>query len=243
MPKFVRRPEHRPAEILDAALRHFVAEGFAAARMDAIAAEAGVTAGTIYRYFPSKEGLVEALVEHHLDPSWARGREIAEAYGSMTARQILDLLLHRWADHLDQPAAASLLVLMLRESPRFPELARRYVDRVVSVGCLAIERALRHGIDRGEFPLLEIGATARALASVVVGDAIWRASFGPHLPSPASREAAGRPAIDAVVRGLPRRGEAATTAAPAAPARTAPPESPAESGLRIVTLRRPDPER
>jgi len=241
VPKFARRPESRPDEILDSALHHFVADGFAASRMEEIAARAGVTAGTIYRYFPSKDSLVDALLERHLDPSWSRGREIAEAYGSMTAREILELLLDRWADHLEDRRSADLLMLVVREAPRFPEMARKYVEQLIAVGCLALERAIRHGIDRGEFPLLEIQATARALASVVIGDAVWRATFGPHLPILARRTEAGRLAIEAVVRGLPRAGElpmAAPTAEPAAPIPE--PAAAGDRGLRIVTLKRPE---
>ncbi len=244
MPKFARRPERRPDEILDSALKHFVADGFAAARMEEIAANAGVTAGTIYRYFPSKDSLVEALLTRHGDPSWSRGRDVADAYGSRTAREILELLLDRWADHLESHPAADLLMVVVREAPRFPEIAKKYAEQLITVGCLALERALRHGIDRGELPLLEIQATARALASLVVGDAIWRSTFGPHLPLLARRSEASRLAIEAMVRGLPRPGEAipapSSISAPADTGSSLPePLAPGERGLRIVTLTPP----
>ncbi len=242
MPKFARRPDDRPDEILDSALKHFVADGFAAARMEQIAADAGVTAGTIYRYFPSKDSLVEALLARHLDPSWSRGREVADAYGSMTAREILELLLHRWADYLERPPAADLLMLVVRESPRFPEMAGKYVVQLINVGCLAIERAIRHGIDRGEYPLLDITAMARALASVVVGDAIWRATFGPHLAAAPGRGEASRLAIEAVVRGLPKPGEPVAPR-PAAPLPELAATFTADRGLRIVTLKPPETRR
>src|SRR5690606_38904388 len=138
----------------------------------------GVTAGTIYRYFPSKHALVDALVERHIDLSWSRGREIAEAYGSRTAREIIELLLHRWADTLDGRQASSLLMVVVREAPQFPDAVQKYAKQLIGQGCLVIERALRHGIDRSEFPLLEIEGTARALAAIVVEGAICRTTFG-----------------------------------------------------------------
>lgn len=243
MPKFSRRPNDRPDEILDSALRHFAAHGFAAARMEQIAADAGVTAGTIYRYFPSKDSLVEALTIRSADASWARGREMAEAYGSRTARGIIELLLNRWAAHLDRPEAAQLLMVIVRESPQFPMVTKKYVEQLIDVGCLAFERALRHGIDRGEFPLLDIEATARALAATVVGHAVWRATFTPHLPPRGSRTDPTDLAIDAIVRGLPRVGE--TESRGTDPAAEVLPGvdvtiPPTERGLRIVTLRPPE---
>jgi AcrR family transcriptional regulator len=243
VPKFTRRPTDRPDEILDSALKHFATEGFATASMEAIAGDAGVTAGTIYRYFPSKDSLVEALVDRSVDASWSRGREIADAYGSRTAREILELLLNRWVAHLDRPASAQLLMVIVREAPRFPKVSKKYVEQLIAVGCLALERALRHGIDRGEFPLLDIGATARSLAATVVGHAVWRVTFSRHLPPIASRSEPTALAIDALVRGLPRRGDrdARLSRSPAPPIDDQAPLSPppGERGLRIVTLRPP----
>lgn len=240
VPKFSRRPSDRPDEILDSALRHFAAHGFAAARMEEIAADAGVTAGTIYRYFPSKDSLVEALVLRSADPSWSRGRELADAYGSRTAREILQLLLTRWAEHLERPAAGQLLMVIVREAPQFPDVTAKYAKQLLDTGCLALERALRHGIDRGEFPLLDIGATARSLAATVVGHAVWRATFAAHLPVSASRSEPGALALDALVRGLPRPGEPEPgNTAPQLRAVT-PDAAPVDRGLRIVTLRPPE---
>src|SRR5262245_40274244 len=60
--RWQRRKENRPAELLDAALNEFFEKGFAAARLEDIAARAGVSKGTIYLYFDSKEDVFEALV-------------------------------------------------------------------------------------------------------------------------------------------------------------------------------------
>ncbi|HET9066104.1 MAG TPA: TetR/AcrR family transcriptional regulator [Gemmatimonadales bacterium] len=207
MPKFTRRPTARPDEILDAALERFVAVGFAQARMEEIAEGAGVTAGTIYRYFENKEALVEALLVRHIDASWSRGREISEAYATMTAREIVELLLHRWADHLDQPTSSALLVLIVREAGPFPGIVQKYVSQLLEPGCLSIERAIRHGIEQGEFPLIEIEGTARALAATVVERAIWRHTFTPFLPALPAGVDPARLAIESLVRGLPRPGD------------------------------------
>jgi AcrR family transcriptional regulator len=240
MPKFSRRPEDRPTEILDAALKRFAANGFAGTKMEQVAADAGVTAGTIYRYFPSKEALVGALVERNVDLAWSRGREIADAYGSRTAREILELLLLRWADSLEHGQSAALLQMIVREAPQFPAAVKAYASLLIGPGCLALERAIRHGIDRGEFPILEIEATARGLAGIVLAGTVWQATFGEHLDGRSIRGDTLRLAINAAVRGLPRGGEIRNVPPPQPHAPRA--EGVVErttSGLRIVNMRPP----
>lgn len=235
MPKFQRRAAARPAEILDAALKCFADKGFAATTVAEIALAAGVTPGTIYRYFPSKEALVEALVDGEGELSWHRGREVAEAYGSRTAREVLALLLNRWVDHLRTPRAALLLLVMSREGAGFPAVVEKYGTQLLDSGRLALERALRHGIERGEFPVLAVEETARTLATAVLGAVAWRACFGP------SRISSGdsvRQVITALVRGLPGLRDAVVSSAPApssAPAQIGT-SSTTGTGLRIVTL-------
>src|SRR6476661_7646575 len=61
----VRTPQEREARssaILDAALDVFLENGFAGARLDDVAARAGVAKGTIYLYAESKQGLFESLI-------------------------------------------------------------------------------------------------------------------------------------------------------------------------------------
>lgn len=243
-PKFARRPSERPDEILAAALEVFLGEGFAAAKMEAVGARAGITAGTIYRYFPSKQALVEALVERHLDPTWARGRDLAEAYGSRTAREIVHFLLVRWAVHLRGTEAGGVLRLLVREAPTFPDLLAKYSEQLLHVGTLAVGRALRHGIDRGEFPLLEVDAAARAMTGAILGMAVAEATFPAAYPS--APETALDPMdelVETLVRGLPHAPATSASPTPAILMQAATLRSePAGGGrLTITTLRPPEP--
>jgi AcrR family transcriptional regulator len=77
-PRWRRRKEERPAEIVAAALESFAERGFAATRLDDIAARAGVTRGTLYLYFSSKEDLFKAVVRQSIVPVIARGVERGE---------------------------------------------------------------------------------------------------------------------------------------------------------------------
>jgi AcrR family transcriptional regulator len=232
MPKFSRRAAERPAELLDAALAQFYAQGFSATKIDDIARAAGVTVGTVYRYFPSKEALFHALVERGLDSAWSRGRDIAEAYGSMTAREVIGLLLSRWTAVLNEPAARQLAILLIREAPLFPESVALYQDELLSKGRLSIERAIRHGIERGEFPLMEVEATARALLGAPLEQLIWEETFGATLGA--------EELIALLVRGLPRQDSTPGVPHPITAAASAGPPLPSGT-LRITTLRPPEP--
>ena len=235
MAKFNRRAAERPNELLDAALEQFYRAGFAAAKIEEIARTAGVTVGTVYRYFPSKEALFRAVVERHLDSSWSRGREIAEAYGAMTAREVVALLLSRWEAVLQEPGPRRVAILVMREAPHFPDVVALYEAELLMRGRLSLERALRHGIERGEFPLLPIEATARALIGAPLEQLLWEATFGPLA------DAGTQSAL--LVRGLPRLEQLSLAAAPTTPpgGPALPSEPVAPGTLRITTLRPPGP--
>ena len=75
-----RRKEARPGELLDAALDLFVEKGYAATRVEEVAARAGVSKGTLFLYFPSKEELFKAVVRENIVGRFAEWRnEIGRA--------------------------------------------------------------------------------------------------------------------------------------------------------------------
>ena len=79
-----RRKEARPGELLAAALELFVDKGYAATRLDDVAARAGVAKGTLYLYFDNKDALFRAVVEQGIVPVFdAAESEIADYRGSL----------------------------------------------------------------------------------------------------------------------------------------------------------------
>src|SRR5882762_3375248 len=87
-----RRKETRPQELLDAALMLFVEKGFAATRSDEVARAAGVSKGTLYLYYPSKEELFKAVVRQNLSSLIAEGEELVDKYQGDTSSLLLDLM-------------------------------------------------------------------------------------------------------------------------------------------------------
>src|SRR5689334_18011759 len=89
-----RRKEARPAEILQAALACFKERGFAATRLEDVAARAGVTKGTIYLYYPGKEELFKAVVRGELVPNIERMEAALDEPGP--AAPLLERLFTTW---------------------------------------------------------------------------------------------------------------------------------------------------
>src|ERR1043166_8441388 len=90
--RWSRRKEARPQEILDAALAVFAEKGFAAARMEEVARRAGVTKGTIYRYFPSKEELFKSLVRVAIGGTLEQVTAFASAYDGSPRELLVSVL-------------------------------------------------------------------------------------------------------------------------------------------------------
>src|SRR4051812_7678749 len=99
-----RRKEARPAELLDAALALFVEKGFAATRSEEVARAAGVSKGTLYLYFPSKEELLKAVIQHYIANEVAAGAEEAAAIEGPTAAVMEHLLVTWWGRMYDSAA-------------------------------------------------------------------------------------------------------------------------------------------
>src|SRR6266576_2320929 len=94
-PRWRRRKDARPEEIVSAALEVFADRGFAATKLEDIARRAGVTKGTIYLYFDSKEALFKALIRQTIVPVIAQGEAVAQSF-SGSARELFDRLVREY---------------------------------------------------------------------------------------------------------------------------------------------------
>lgn len=154
-PRRGRRKEARPGELLDAALDLFVEKGFAATRVDEVAARAGVSKGTLFLYFPSKEDLFKAVVRKNIAgrfPEWDLEMETFEG----TSSELVQYCFQTWWERVGSTKASGLGKLMLSEANSFPEIAEFYRREVVDPGHRLIRRILQRGMDRGEFRPLDL---------------------------------------------------------------------------------------
>lgn len=166
-PKFRRRSEARPDEILDAALGVFAERGFDAARMDDIAARAGVSKGALYLYFDSKEALLKGLIEREVAPIAAMLSGMAGAGGS-DPRATLALIVRTASKLTQAPSFAATPRLILSVAARFPEIGLHYRQRVVDIGLGAVEALIAKGVAKGVFRQIDPRAAARMVLGPVM---------------------------------------------------------------------------
>jgi AcrR family transcriptional regulator len=195
-----RRKEARPDEILAAALASFAERGFAATRLDDVAARAGISKGTLYLYFNGKEELFEAVVRATLLPHIERLEELATKFEGPSAA-LLERQLLTFADVVDSRVGA-IPKLVIAEAGNFPDLARFYLDEVVRRGLRLIGTILRRGIERGEFRPIDVNHTVFCVIAPMLLAALWKNSLEPHDDAPLDAQALARAHLELLLRGL-----------------------------------------
>ncbi len=181
-----RRKEARPAELLEAAIEVFAEKGFAAATLEQVARRAGVSKGTAYLYFPTKEALFKAAIREVVVTRLVMGeREVEEWHGSNTA--LLRRMLEQWAQ-LIRSRQGGLLKLIVAEARNFPDLAAWYHAEVGERGHRLLSAVLSRGIACGEFRQGDVEAMAHVVACPMAFRAIWSNSVGCYETLPLSDE-------------------------------------------------------
>lgn len=174
--KHTRRKEARPGELLDAALDLFVAKGFAATRAEEVAAKAGVSKGTLFLYFKSKEELFEAVVRETIGNQINQGlAEIDSFEGSTT--DMLKFAMFAWWERVGNTKASGISKLVMSEANNFPALANFYQETVVKPGRQLIRAILQRGVDRGEFRTLNMDYAVYSVIAPLMFLTMWKHSL------------------------------------------------------------------
>ncbi|AXS81163.1 TetR/AcrR family transcriptional regulator [Dechloromonas sp. HYN0024] len=171
-----RRKEARPAELLEAALGLFVEKGFAATRLEDVAARAGVSKGTLYLYFDNKDALFKAVIQEGIVPVLAENEALAAKHIGCSF-ELLEILLRNWWTKIGLTAYAGLIKLMVAEARNFPELAAYYYENVISRGRALVGSALRGGMASGEFREMDVETTVDVVIAPILMLLIWRYSM------------------------------------------------------------------
>ncbi len=145
-----RRKEARPSELLDAALALFVEKGFAATRAEEVAQRAGVSKGTLYLYYPSKEELFKAVIAQSLTSRIEETAQQVQAYDGPMGALLEDRLVRWWQQVYASPASGTFKIVV-SEVRNFPEIADFWVHNVIEPGGALIGSIVQRGIDSGEF--------------------------------------------------------------------------------------------
>lgn len=181
-PKRERRKEARPGELLEAALDLFVEKGFAATRVDEVAARAGVSKGTLFLYFPSKEELFKAVVRENIVGRFAQWNEEFESFAGTTV-DVLRYCYQVWWERIGSTKASGITKLMLSEAQNFPELAQFYQQEVILPGHALIRRILERGMARGEFQVVDLDYAVYFVLAPMMFVMMWKHSTPTCVPN------------------------------------------------------------
>ena len=177
-----RRKAERPTEILQAALEAFSATGFAATRLDDVAARAGITKGTIYVYFGSKEDLFIATLKEKTRPVFEHFRALASEPDT-PAFDILRRHLAFVAEHMvEDPCGRDIMRILLAEGHRFPEVVERWYEEVMGPAIEALAGVVRQGVARGEFRASAATDFPQLVMAPVILCNSWQSLFGGTRP-------------------------------------------------------------
>jgi AcrR family transcriptional regulator len=176
-----RRKEARPGELLDAALDLFVEKGFAATRSEEVAVRAGVSKGTLFLYFPSKEELFKAVVRENLSGRFAEWEEEFRNFEGTTV-EMVRYCMKIWWERIGATRASGITKLMISEARNFPELAAFYQQEVIRPGTDLLRRILQRGVDRGEFRAIDVDYAVFGLIAPMIFLIMMKHSLGACAP-------------------------------------------------------------
>jgi AcrR family transcriptional regulator len=199
--RWQRRSEARPAEIVSAALDLFVEKGFAATTMEQIAARAGVTKGTVYLYFRSKEDLFRAVLEESVVPTVEAGEQIIEAHTG-SAADLYRTLVRTWWSVIGRPPTSGIPKLIMSEASNFPALGEIFFEKVVQRGRKLFAATIQLGIDRGEFRRVEVDHAVRLSLAPLTSFVIHSHSLACYEKGAVDLDALVELHIDIFLRGI-----------------------------------------
>jgi AcrR family transcriptional regulator len=171
-----RRKAARTSELTTAALGLFVEKGYAATRLEDIAARAGVSKGTLYLYFDSKEALFTAVIQEGILPVVAENEAIAASH-SGSSFDLLEKLLDHWWEKIGQNDYAGIPKLMVAEARNFPDVAQFYYENVIRRVHALVGSALERGMASGEFRRMDVATTIDVVIAPILMLLIWRFSM------------------------------------------------------------------
>jgi AcrR family transcriptional regulator len=169
-------PAARKQAILDAALSVFAERGFEAARLEDVAARAGIAKGTLYLHFSDKEALFEELIRSAVAPIMDQVTQLAAA-PDVPATVLLDAFFTRFAQEVLGTKRKLLLRLLISEGPRFPAVARFYHREVVSRGLALMRTIAERAARNGEFATDAPARFPQLIVAPLILSVVWDGLF------------------------------------------------------------------
>lgn len=182
-PRWRRRKDDRPREIMDAALELFLENGFAATRLEDIATKANVTKGTLFIYFTNKEDLFKSLIREGMN-QMDSFKAASELNIRVSAAETVRFMTNNWWKFLAHSDFGKLPKLIVSEAANFPDITQMYMDEVVIPGRALVTEVFRQGIESGEFRQVDPAIAARTFLGPLFMLLVWRYSGARFEKSP-----------------------------------------------------------
>jgi AcrR family transcriptional regulator len=164
--------EAQRQRIMEAARTVFARSGFHGASIQEIRAEAGMSAGNLYRYFPSKEAIIAEIAEAdrvHIAEMFDHLDRVEDPIAGLMA------LGQHFLDEMCDPKGSAMCAEIMAESIRNPEI-RRMFERNMEIVRGGIARALVRGVQTGQVdPALDLDMAVRLIVAFGDGVALHRA--------------------------------------------------------------------
>ena len=200
-PKWRRRADARPAEIVQAAYEVFSEKGFAAARLDEIARRAGVSKGALYLYFETKQDIFEAVVKDAVAPNISQIEAFALNFpGSF--EQLIRMMIPRVAELATQSGMGKVIKMVIAESGNFPEIARVWHDDIVGKGLGLLTNVIARAQERGEIRPGDPREYTLSIVGPLLAAVIFRETFVPAGAKPFDIPHLMQQHLDTVLPGL-----------------------------------------
>ncbi|WP_298916944.1 TetR/AcrR family transcriptional regulator [uncultured Algimonas sp.] len=161
--------------LLSAALNVFFSKGFQAARMQDIAEEAGLSKGTVYIYFGSKEEVFQALIDTLAKPNVEHIQTLLQTAPTVTqGLRMMNGFARQLIVETDMP---KFLKVLVGESQLFPEIVADYHAEVINPTLQLMERRLDEVVDSGELAVPDTHIAARQIMTPVIFSGLWESVF------------------------------------------------------------------
>lgn len=200
-PKWNRRKQARPTEIIEAAMHVFIEHGFAATKLTDVAKRAGIVKGTLYRYYETKQDLFRAVVQHAVSVNIKEIKIPTEALQGSLVVLVTDLLV-RVAEKMSQSHIPALALLVISESRNFPDLANIWHDNVVAKVLSMLTDLITKAQKRGEIRLGDPKAYAFSIVGPMVMGVLFQQVLGTERGNLPDLKILAKQHAETILRGL-----------------------------------------
>ena len=177
-----RRKAERPQEILEAAFVEFSRNGYATTTLDQIAERAGVTKGTIYVYFESKEHLFISMVRELMKVTLDAVHEIFSREEGTTGELLRELFGFIYQNIVEDRRRREVVRMLIAEASRFPALADRYHEEIHRPCMDMLTQVIQRGMDRGEIRRSAVTECPLVIIAPIALVDVWMMMFDERHP-------------------------------------------------------------